>query len=151
GDGAAPPRPRRRSGGRRAPPPHRVRPRAGASRLVLGAQEGRRPAPAHGLVGQPRSRSLLRRARLPCHQSGARDRSVISRVLVFLFTCTVLIWPLDGRAGDFAQKWRTIETEHFYIHYYVFHNGRVGEEALAQRLAVVAEDARRRLVPFLGE
>jgi hypothetical protein len=54
-----------------------------------------------------------------------------------------------ARAGDLAQKWRTIETEHFYIHYYRLPAGK-GEEAVAQRLATVAEDAHRRLAPFLG-
>jgi hypothetical protein len=59
-------------------------------------------------------------------------------------------WDRVAVAGDPAQRWRTIETAHFFIHYYVLPGGK-GEEVVAQRLAVVAEDAHRRLVPFLGE
>src|SRR5215210_3593844 len=41
-------------------------------------------------------------------------------------------------------RWRTITTDHFYIH---FHQG---EEELAQRAAGYAERAHERLVPLLG-
>jgi Tol biopolymer transport system component len=62
----------------------------------------------------------------------------------------VLCAPSIARAGDPAWRWRTIDTEHFQIHYYTFSDGRIGEERVAQRLAVIAEAARARLVPLLG-
>jgi len=40
--------------------------------------------------------------------------------------------------------WRTITTDHFFIH---FHQG---EEQLAQRAAVIAERAHQRVVPMMG-
>jgi Tol biopolymer transport system component len=61
----------------------------------------------------------------------------------------VVFSSASARGADPEQRWRTIETEHFQIHYYTLPDGR-SEEPLAQRLAVVAEDARRRLTPFLG-
>src|SRR5262249_18945919 len=54
-----------------------------------------------------------------------------------------------AHAGDPAQVWRTIETEHFHIHFYTLPNGG-GEEKVAQRVAPVAEDARKKLLPYLG-
>ncbi len=61
----------------------------------------------------------------------------------------LMLWAAPAWAGDPAQVWRTIETEHFQIHYYRLPNGK-GEEAVAQRLATVAENARKRLIPYLG-
>ncbi len=66
----------------------------------------------------------------------------------------VLLFASTARAGDPDLIWRTLETPHFYIHYYVLAPGaearssgwREGEEAVAQRIAAVAEDAHRRLV-----
>jgi hypothetical protein len=52
-------------------------------------------------------------------------------------------------ADDAARVYRTIETEHFRITYYVFRDGR-GLEKVAQRLAVIAEETHARLVPLLG-
>src|SRR5438093_1664337 len=43
-----------------------------------------------------------------------------------------------------AFRWHTITTEHFYIHYHQ------GEEDLASRAAVYAENAYARLVPMMG-
>ena len=43
-----------------------------------------------------------------------------------------------------SLHWRTITTEHFYIHYHQ------GEEALASRATVFAENAYKRLVPMMG-
>ncbi len=71
--------------------------------------------------------------------------------ITFYFISFGLVSISISRAGDFQQSWRTLETEHFHIHYYVFRDGRRGEEEVAQRVAVVAEDARKRLVPYLGE
>jgi hypothetical protein len=45
---------------------------------------------------------------------------------------------------DPAFRWRTLQTDHFEIHYHQ------GEEALARRLAAAAERAHRRMVPILG-
>jgi hypothetical protein len=61
----------------------------------------------------------------------------------------VLLLSSVAQAGDPAQVWRTIETDHFHIHFYTLPNGG-GEEKVAQRLATVAEDARKRLLPYLG-
>ena len=61
----------------------------------------------------------------------------------------LLLWSATARAGDPAQVWRTIETPHFQIHYYTLPDGK-DEEEMAQRLATVAENARRRLMPYLG-
>jgi WD40-like Beta Propeller Repeat len=61
----------------------------------------------------------------------------------------VLLIACSAYAGDPAQVWRTIETDHFHIHFYTLPHGG-GEEKVAQRLAVVAEDARKRLLPYLG-
>jgi hypothetical protein len=52
--------------------------------------------------------------------------------------------PAPARAGDPDRVWRTIESEHFVVHYY---------EPLAdvaRRVAVVAERAHRTLAPALG-
>lgn len=65
----------------------------------------------------------------------------------------LLVVALSGgtaRAMDPAQKWRTIETPHFYIHYYRLPGDDRSEEPVAQRLAVVAEAAHARLMPVLG-
>lgn len=53
----------------------------------------------------------------------------------------VLCW---SQPYDPAFHWRTLDTEHFQIH---FHDG---EEALAQRVAGTAERAHARLTPILG-
>lgn len=47
-------------------------------------------------------------------------------------------------AGDPDQRWRTIETEHFYVHYLV------GEEDAAERVAATAERAYDRLTVAWG-
>src|SRR5207245_1989975 len=95
---------------------------------------------------QPGRRGVLPLARLSPDQPGARDRAV-SRAATALL---LLLVSSRALAGDPAQRWRTIDTPHFHIHYYTYSDGRIGEEQVAQRLAVVAEDAHRRLTPFLG-
>lgn len=60
-----------------------------------------------------------------------------------------LLAPAVARAADGRQIWKTITTEHFYIHFYEFPDDE-GERPVAQRAAVVAEEAHRRLAPFLG-
>lgn len=63
-----------------------------------------------------------------------------------LLLATLLLLPLRAATQPYdpAFRWRTIETEHFQVH---FHDG---EEALAQRVAAAAERAHARLVPALG-
>jgi WD40-like Beta Propeller Repeat len=56
----------------------------------------------------------------------------------------------SARADDPARVWHTIETAHFLIHYYTLPHGG-GEEPVAQRLAVVTENAWRKLTPVLGK
>src|SRR5690349_17800191 len=50
--------------------------------------------------------------------------------------------PSRAWGGDPAKVWRTIETPHFIITY------PSEEERLAQRLAIVAEAAHDKLIPF---
>jgi hypothetical protein len=49
-----------------------------------------------------------------------------------------------AHAGDPDRVWRTIETDHFVIHYYV------PLDDIARRVAAVAERSHRTLVPVLG-
>ncbi|MDC0667308.1 hypothetical protein [Nannocystis radixulma] len=49
-----------------------------------------------------------------------------------------------ARAGTRDQRWRTLETEHFVIHYYQ------GSEIAAERAAATLERAHSRLAPDLG-
>jgi hypothetical protein len=55
-----------------------------------------------------------------------------------------------ARADDPSRVWRTIETPHFYIHFYTLPHGG-GEEPVAQRLATVTEYCYQRLTPMLGK
>lgn len=55
-----------------------------------------------------------------------------------------------ARADDPAKTWRTIETEHFHIHFYRLPNGG-GEEPVAQRLATICEYVYKKLTPVLGK
>lgn len=64
-------------------------------------------------------------------------------VAVLLLVCS------SARADDPARTWRTIETEHFHIHFYRLPNGG-GEEPVAQRLATICEYVYKRLTPVLG-
>jgi hypothetical protein len=74
---------------------------------------------------------------------------MIWRARALALAITLLGLPSVSRADDVSKLWRTIETEHFHIVYYVYKDGR-GEEQIAQRLAVIAEESHKRLVPFLG-
>lgn len=67
-------------------------------------------------------------------------RAVIA-VALLLVAC---LWSSASRAGDPDQRWRSIETEHFYVHYLV------GEEDAAERVAAVAERAYDRLTVAWG-
>lgn len=73
---------------------------------------------------------------------GARGALALALLLwVWLWTPP---WAGTARAGDPDQRWRTIETEHFYVHYLV------GEEDAAERVAAVAERAYDRLTVAWG-
>ena len=65
------------------------------------------------------------------------------------FTIAAALAPA-ARADDPARVWRTIETPHFYIHFYTLPHGG-GEEPVAQRLATVTEYCYSRLTPMLGK
>jgi hypothetical protein len=58
-----------------------------------------------------------------------------------------LLCPALAHAGDPSQQWRTIETPHFYVHYY--RNVRHDEARVAQLVARAAELAHARIVPAL--
>jgi len=62
--------------------------------------------------------------------------SGVAATVVFVATWIVLVLvPATAQAGNPDQRWRTIETEHFYIHYFA------GEEEAADRVALIAEKA----------
>jgi Tol biopolymer transport system component len=68
-----------------------------------------------------------------------------ARLAVTALLAALAAAPHAGRAQyDPSFRWRTLDTAHFQVH---FHQG---EEALAQRVAAVAEVAHARLVPILG-
>src|SRR5262245_66505659 len=71
------------------------------------------------------------------------------RPIVRLLASVALVAVTAVRAGatsffDPAYRYRTLRTEHFAIH---FHQG---EDALARRLGVIAEDVWRKLAEPLG-
>jgi hypothetical protein len=79
----------------------------------------------------------------------------VTRALRLVVAVVVAIAVMLGiaspaRADDPARVWRTIETEHFYIHFYTLPHGG-GEEPVAQRLATVTEYCYRKLTPMLGK
>ena len=61
-----------------------------------------------------------------------------------MFTLLTLIGSSAARAGNPDVKWRTIETEHFYVHYWA------GNEEAAERTAMIAEKAYRELTDAWG-
>lgn len=57
----------------------------------------------------------------------------------------VALWPVhEAHAGNPDYRMRTLETEHFYIHYYA------SEEEVADRVALTAERAYTRVTSLLG-
>lgn len=66
------------------------------------------------------------------------------RWLGVLVLFAALLGPTAALAGNPDLRWRTIETEHFYVHYYA------GEEEIAERVAMVAERAYARLTQAWG-
>jgi hypothetical protein len=71
--------------------------------------------------------------------SGAEPRALASALVLVL----ALVAGRTADAGDPLRVYRTIETEHFVIHYWV------PLDAAARRVAVTAERAHRILVPAL--
>jgi len=71
--------------------------------------------------------------------SAAASRLV---ALLALVAC-VLVSP-PARAGDPYVAWSTLESEHFRVHFHA------GLEAIAQKVAVVAERAHQRVTPELA-
>ncbi len=67
-------------------------------------------------------------------------------VLVAVVLCAIWIAlaPTTAHAGNPDQRWRTIETEHFHIHYFA------GEEEAADRVAMIAEHAYEELTAGWG-
>ncbi len=72
----------------------------------------------------------------------ARPRLAVVIALAAAFVM-LAAWPRPARAGDPDRVWRTIESEHFVIHYYE----PLGD--VARRVAVVAERSHRVLAPVL--
>ena len=68
--------------------------------------------------------------------------SVSSRAIAI--ACWMVLASSMAHAGDGDQVWKTIESDHFVIHYYE----PLGD--YAQRVAVVAERSHRVLAPVLG-
>lgn len=66
------------------------------------------------------------------------------RAATVLLALWIALAAVPARAGNPDQKWRTIETEHFYIHYFA------GEEEAADRTAMVAERAYEELTNSWG-
>ena len=60
-----------------------------------------------------------------------------------LFFCSILLFAASAASAKFDPSftWTTLETPHFDIHYHQ------GEEEIAKRAAVIAEDVHSRLVP----
>jgi hypothetical protein len=60
-----------------------------------------------------------------------------------------LLLSSTARADDPNKHWRQLDTQHFHIVYYTLPGGK-GEEQVAQRLAVIAEEQHAALVKVLG-
>ena len=66
--------------------------------------------------------------------------------LALVFGLLLAVWLLPGsaRATNPDVKWKTIETEHFYVHYWA------GQEDAAERTAMIAEQAYAELSEAWG-
>ena len=74
-----------------------------------------------------------------------RAREVLRRTSLLAVAVVLAAAPLEAASRfDPALRFRSTATEHFTIY---FHRG---EERLAARLALIAEDVRRSLEPTLG-
>lgn len=67
-----------------------------------------------------------------------------ARLAFALAVLWVVLAPGSVSAGNPDQKWRTIETEHFFIHYFA------GQEEAADRTAMIAEQAYEELTNSWG-
>lgn len=76
---------------------------------------------------------------MKARSSAARVRGRWWSPAVVLALVVAWLCAAPARAGNPDQRWRTIETENFYIHYFV------GEEEAAERTALIAEKAYREL------
>jgi hypothetical protein len=74
----------------------------------------------------------------------------VKRPRLALLLAGALLAARPARGDDIERQYRTIDTEHFHIVYYDFKKRAGSLEPLAQRLAVIAEDAHERLVKVLG-
>ncbi len=74
----------------------------------------------------------------------ARRRRFSVAVLALACLVAVLLGSAPLRAGNPDLRWRTIETEHFFVHYFA------GEEEAADRVALVAEQAYEELTSLWG-
>jgi hypothetical protein len=81
----------------------------------------------------------------PAITRGARA-AVASACAKMWLAVWLVVWllPQAAAAGDPDQRWRTIESEHFYVHYIV------GEEDAAERVSASAEQAYDRLTVAWG-
>ena len=79
--------------------------------------------------------------RLALAPSAHRRPGLLGLALLLL---GLLLLARPVAAGSRDQKWRTLQTEHFYIHYYN------GSEAAAERAALLLERAHDRLTVGLG-
>jgi hypothetical protein len=69
---------------------------------------------------------------------------VVRLLLALALVVACLLAPAQAQANSRDLKWRTLKTEHFYIHYYQ------GSEAAAERAAMLLERAHARLAVGLG-
>ena len=69
---------------------------------------------------------------------------LVPRLALVLLLLGMLLLPRSGAANSRDQKWRTLQTDHFYIHY------NNGSEAAAGRAALLLERAHERLSVGLG-
>mgnify|MGYP002777754457 CR=1 FL=1 len=79
----------------------------------------------------------------PCAARRGACHGVFAPLLALAAFVLVALGPADAEATR-DRRWRTLETEHFVIHYYQ------GSEVAAERAAVTLERAHARLVPDLG-
>src|SRR3990172_1890516 len=72
--------------------------------------------------------------------SSGSSEALVRKSLVFVLFAVLFAVPAFAKF-DPSFTWTTLETPHFLIHYHQ------GEEELAKRAAVIAEDVHERLVP----
>ena len=69
---------------------------------------------------------------------------MVRLLLALALVVACLLAPAQAQANSRDLKWRTLKTEHFYIHYYQ------GSEAAAERAAMLLERAHMRLAVGMG-